>query len=111
MNSKSRCHVNEWGGGGLFVCRRPVATKNGFCEFHGSKSIGDKDQGLELTWPAWFRAKFIHQPQNIYRAIRAWPRQIRFWWWTRKNPPCHFCGARSMVEEEGKRVCWDHYGP
>lgn len=107
-----KCFVNYALGGGVFVCRRPPKPGgNGFCAFHGEKKANDPDLGLELTWREWLRVWFIRRPRNILRWIRERPRKIRFWWWTRKNAPCAFCSNKSMLEENGRRVCFDHYGP
>jgi hypothetical protein len=102
-----RCFVNQIFGGGVFVCKRPVATANGFCAFHGKPNAITAD--LELTWRAWLRKHFIFGPRNLWRAVRLAPRQIRFWWSMRKHPLCTIqgCEDRAMYAKGGK--CINHY--
>lgn len=109
MSKPDRCHVNQILGGGIFVCHRSVATSNGFCEFHGGQTAQTLD--LELTWREWFKMWFFRIPYGGVRRFLRFPHDIRFWWRTRKNPPCAYCRNRSMITEHGKRVCFDHYGP
>lgn len=100
----AECHVNKIFGGGVFVCRKPATTKNGFCEFHGNQTAATLD--LELTWREWFKVQFIRRPQNAARVLRSLPRKIRYWWYTRNFPKCELCTDKAMSKDGGR--CIDH---
>lgn len=99
-----KCFVNNIFGGGVFICRRPVVTPNGFCAYHAELPLG---QGLELTWMEWFKVWFIRKPSNLWRAIMCAPSRLVYWYRLRKVPKCAIktCSDKALCGT----LCPDHY--
>ena len=100
--------VNRIFGGGVFVCRRPVATENGFCAYHGDSTALD-DVELEFTWREWLKVQFIRRPKNAARRLRRFYGDLRLVWRLRHHPKCNIpeCQEKAMNVSGGK--CIDHY--
>lgn len=105
--SERKCGVNDALGGGIFICRRPVATTNGFCDFHAQQDARTLE--LELTWRAWLKKYFVYTPRNIWRAIRLTPSRIRSWWWLRRYPFCEVAGCEERSFSIHGGPCVDHF--
>lgn len=101
MTNKVRCGINDVFGGGVFVCGRPVVPDgNGsYCAYHGGWP--HNKARLELTWRAWFLARFVYGPRNVLLHIRGTYWKLRLRWAERlvsfldgKEPINRFQGER-----------------